>query len=148
MMEGMEITESPAESPLRSSTTLMCITELPSALISTIMMKLDVISLCSIASTCRFFHGCAFHTLSFVPAFHLLDIAPTLDLLCPLLPRNPYLESLKLDCDRLDDSSFKILLRPSLSDLCLLNCKRFSGALLYTIGGTCSQLRYGKNWFI
>ncbi|KAJ6906848.1 hypothetical protein NC652_024295 [Populus alba x Populus x berolinensis] len=48
------------------------------------------------------FIACASQILTFIPSFDLLDIAPSIDLLRPLLPPNPYLKSLKLDCGRLD----------------------------------------------
>ncbi|CAI9780298.1 unnamed protein product [Fraxinus pennsylvanica] len=68
---------------------------LPSALIATIMTNLDIRSIQSLASTCKTFRSCAAHILSFIPTFHLFDIAPLMDLLRPLLPSNPYLRSLK-----------------------------------------------------
>ncbi|CAI9757877.1 unnamed protein product [Fraxinus pennsylvanica] len=95
---------------------------LPSALIATIMTNLDIRSIQSLASTCKTFRSCAAHILSFVPTFHLFDIAPLMDLLRPLLPSNPYLRSLKVDCTRLDDSSLDFLISPSLPELCLYNC--------------------------
>lgn len=71
----------------------------------------------------------------------LQEIAPTADLLEPLLPPNPYMKSLKLDCSRLDDSSIRFLVKPSLQDLCLHNCENLSGRLLAEIGGKCRDLR-------
>ncbi|XP_047945233.1 F-box/LRR-repeat protein 10 isoform X6 [Salvia hispanica] len=71
------------------------------------------------------------------------DIAPSIDLLRPLLPHcNPYLRSLKVDCTRLDDSSLDSLLHPSLQELCLRNCADFSGRLLSELGRTCKDLRF------
>lgn len=70
------------------------------------------------------------------------EIAPSVDLLRPLLPENPYLRSLKVDCGKLDDSAIQILLRPSLQELCLVNCSDFSGKLLSEIGGMCKNLRF------
>nr|CAD1844783.1 unnamed protein product [Ananas comosus var. bracteatus] len=81
------------------------------------------------------------HTLSFLPSVHLLEIAPTLDLLRPLLPPNPYLRSLRLDCSRLDDSSIGYLARPSLHEICLLNCESISGRLLAELGNKCRDIR-------
>ncbi|KAK4437592.1 F-box/LRR-repeat protein 10 [Sesamum alatum] len=116
---------------------------LPTALIATIMTKLDIPSILSLASTCMTFRSCAAHILSFLPNFHLLDIAPSMDLLRPLLPPdNPYLRSLKVDCTRLDDSSLDFLLRPSLQELCLRNCADFSGKLLSQLGHSCKDLRF------
>ncbi|XP_058098388.1 F-box/LRR-repeat protein 10 [Magnolia sinica] len=114
---------------------------LPSAVIATILTKLDIPSLCSTASSCRSFHSISSHILSFLPDFHLLDIAPTIDLLRPLLPPNPNLRSLKLDCGRLNDSSITYLVRPSLHELCLHNCENFSGMLLLEVGCKCADLR-------
>ncbi|KAA8546142.1 hypothetical protein F0562_020964 [Nyssa sinensis] len=111
------------------------------ALIGTVMTKLDIPSICSIASTCKTFKTCASQILSFLPNFHLLDISPPIDLLRPLLPPNPYLRSLKVDCTRLDDSAIDYLLRPSLHELCLHNCADFSGKLLSEVGGRCKDLR-------
>ncbi|XP_031131099.1 F-box/LRR-repeat protein 10 [Ipomoea triloba] len=115
---------------------------LPSALLATMMTKLDVPSIRSIACTCKTFYSCASHILSFLPSFHLLDIAPSADMLRPLLPPNPYLRSLKLDCTRLDDSSLDFILRPTLQELCLHNCSDFSGKLLSQVGRGCTDLRF------
>lgn len=115
---------------------------LPSALLATIMTKLDVPSICSVASTCKTFNSCTSQILSFLPNFYLLDIAPSIELLRPLLPpNNPYLRTLKVDCTRLDDSSIDYLLRPSLHDLSLQNCADFSGKLLSEVGERCKDLR-------
>lgn len=65
-----------------------------------------------------------------------------MDLLVLLLPPNPYLTSLKVDCCRLDDSAIKKLIRPSLYELFLHNCGDFSGRLLSEIGAQCRDLRY------
>ncbi|XP_073153481.1 F-box/LRR-repeat protein 10-like isoform X1 [Henckelia pumila] len=117
--------------------------QLPFALLATIMTKLDVPSIQSLASTCNTFRSCAAHILSFLPCFHLLDIAPSMDLLSPLLRlNNPYLRSLKVDCTRLDDSSLDFLVRPSLQELCLRNCADFSGKLLSEVGRHCKDLRF------
>ncbi|XP_065866328.1 F-box/LRR-repeat protein 10 isoform X1 [Euphorbia lathyris] len=115
--------------------------QLPAALVATVMTKLDVASICSVASTCKTFRTCASHILTFIPNFHLFDIALPIDFLSPLLPLNPYLSSLKVDCARLDDSASNILLRPSLNELCLHNCTDFSGKLLSEIGRRCPNLR-------
>ncbi|XP_041014466.1 F-box/LRR-repeat protein 10-like [Juglans microcarpa x Juglans regia] len=115
---------------------------LPPAILATIMTKLDVGSICCAASTCTAFRTCASQILSFLPTFHLVDIAPSIDLLRPLLqPSNPYLRSLKVDCDRLNDSAIELLLRPPLHELCLHNCTDFSGKLLSEIGRRCRDLR-------
>ncbi|GAB4853114.1 hypothetical protein Ancab_017298 [Ancistrocladus abbreviatus] len=114
---------------------------LPSALLATIMIKLDPASICSVASTCRTLRACASQILSFVPNFHLLDVAPTMYLLVSLLPPNPYLKSLKVDCCRLDDSAINHLVHPSLHELYLHNCGNFSSRLLSEIGTACPDLR-------
>ncbi|GAB2218073.1 hypothetical protein Droror1_Dr00001290 [Drosera rotundifolia] len=114
---------------------------LPSALLATIMTKLDVASICSLGSTCSSLRSCAHHVRSFIPAFHLLDVAPTLGLLEPLLLPNPYLKSLKVDCCRLEDSAINQLVYPTLHELCLHNCGDFSGRLLSEIGYRCHDLR-------
>ncbi|KAL5706310.1 hypothetical protein ACHQM5_024497 [Ranunculus cassubicifolius] len=114
---------------------------LPSALLASIISKLDLSSICSIASTCKTFNSSASHVLSFLPNFHLLDVAPSVDLLKPLLPPNPYLRSLKIDCSRLNDSSINHLIQPSLHDIFLLNCEDFTGELMSAIGKHCKDLR-------
>lgn len=139
---------------------------LPSALLATVMTKLDIASIRSLACTCKAFHSCASHMLCFIPSFHLLvslflmffymawhqfsfsklvcsyqDIAPSAEFLRPLLPPNPYLRSLKVDCMRLDDSSLDYLLQPTLQELCLHNCADFSGRLLSQVGQYCKDLR-------
>lgn len=45
---------------------------LPSALVATVMTKLDIGSIRSLACTCKAFHSCASHMLRFIPSFHLL----------------------------------------------------------------------------
>ncbi|MCL7025399.1 hypothetical protein MKW94_026383 [Papaver nudicaule] len=115
---------------------------LPSALLASIMTKLDISSICSVASTCKTFNACASQILSFLPNFHLLDIAPPMKQLTPLLPANPYLKSLRVDCKRLDDKAIDCLLKPSLEELYLYNCEDFSGRLLSDIGSRCRGLKF------
>ncbi|TYG88632.1 hypothetical protein ES288_A12G037300v1 [Gossypium darwinii] len=115
--------------------------QLPTALLATIMTKLDISSICSLAVTCRAFNSCASHILSFLPNFHILDISPSMELIKPLLPPNSHLQSLKLDCGQLNDSSIELLLRPSLQELCFHNCADFSGKLLSEIGSRCKDVR-------
>ncbi|KAL1811099.1 hypothetical protein ACET3Z_021164 [Daucus carota] len=115
---------------------------LPIALLGTILTKLDIPSICSAASTCKSFNSSASTILSFLPHFHLLDVAPSIGLLRPLLPpNNPHLQTLHLDCTRLDDSSLDCLLRPSLRHVSLHNCADFSGSLLSQLGIRCKLLR-------
>ncbi|KAJ4826903.1 hypothetical protein Tsubulata_006130 [Turnera subulata] len=117
--------------------------QLPAALLCTIISKLDVASICSCAATCKIFRSCASHILTFLPNFHLLDAAPSIGSLTPLLTlHNPFLTSLKADCSRLDDSAIPLLIRPSLHELSLHNCTDFTGKLLSDIGAKCSRLRY------
>lgn len=115
--------------------------QLPAALLCTIITKLDVASICSVAATCSTFRACATQILSFLTSFHLLDIALSLEIIRPLLPPNPYVRSLKVDCGKLDDSIIELMLRPTLHELCLHNCADFSGKLLSEIGGKCKDLR-------
>ena len=70
------------------------------------------------------------------------EVALTHDLLRPLLPPNPSLRSLRLDCARLEDDAIVCLARSSLHDLLLLNCENISGRLLCQLGATCRDLRY------
>lgn len=44
---------------------------LPAALLETIMTKLDVASLCSLASTCKTLKSCVTRVLTFTPNFHV-----------------------------------------------------------------------------
>ncbi|CAI9104758.1 OLC1v1003510C6 [Oldenlandia corymbosa var. corymbosa] len=70
------------------------------------------------------------------------DIGISNDLLRPLLiPANPYLRTLQLDCSRLDDASLNLVVRPSLTELSLYNCGDFTGKILSFIGNTCKDLR-------
>ena len=50
----------------------MGLEHLPSALLATIIAKLDMASICSVASTCRTFKSCASHILTFLPTVHLM----------------------------------------------------------------------------
>ncbi|PIN25712.1 hypothetical protein CDL12_01506 [Handroanthus impetiginosus] len=52
---------------------------LPAALVATIMTKLDVPSVLSLASTCKAFRSCAAHILGFLSNFHLPDVSPSID---------------------------------------------------------------------
>ncbi|GKV23954.1 hypothetical protein SLEP1_g33624 [Rubroshorea leprosula] len=124
-----------------ASTSLESLDQLPVTVLCSIMAKLDISAIRSLAATCKTLNFCASLTLSFLPNFHLLDISPPMELIRPLLPPNPYLRSLKLDCSQLNDSATELLLRPSLHNLCLHNCADFSGKLLSEIGGRCKELR-------
>lgn len=46
--------------------------QLPAALLCTIITKLDVASISSVAATCSTFRACAAQILSFLTSFHLL----------------------------------------------------------------------------
>ena len=70
------------------------------------------------------------------------EVALTHELLRPLLPPNPSLRSLRLDCARLEDAAIACLARPGLHELLLLNCDNISGRLLCELGTTCRDLRY------
>ncbi|KAJ6906735.1 hypothetical protein NC652_024217 [Populus alba x Populus x berolinensis] len=109
--------------------------------LETIVSNIDVASICSVSSTCKTFNACASQILTFIPSFDLLDIAPSIDLLRPLLPPNPYLKSLKLIVVGLMILQL-MLWFGILHELYLHNCADFSGKLLYEIGGKCADLRY------
>ncbi|XP_010526880.1 PREDICTED: F-box/LRR-repeat protein 10 [Tarenaya hassleriana] len=115
---------------------------LPAALLETVMTKLDVASLCSLASTCRTLRSCVSRVLTFAPNFHIFNIALPMETVRPLLLPNQQLSSLKLDCGRLNNSAIGMMVRPSLQELCLQNCRCFSGDLLYEIGRKCRDLRF------
>ncbi|KAL5856180.1 hypothetical protein ACOSQ3_006014 [Xanthoceras sorbifolium] len=125
----------------QSSSSGKSLDQLPAALLCTIMTKLDVASICSVAATCSNFKSCTSQILSFLTHFHLLDVAPSMEIIRPLLPQNPCLTSLKVHCGGLDDSAIELMLRPSLHELCLYNCTDFSGKLLSEIGKHCKDLR-------
>ncbi|CAN6290760.1 unnamed protein product [Urochloa humidicola] len=114
---------------------------LPAAVVATILSRLDVRSLLLAAAACRGLRACASHALAFLPSFHLLEVALPHDLLRPLLPPNPSLRSLRLDCASLEDNAIGCLARSSLHDLLLLNCNKISGRLLRELGATCRDLR-------
>ncbi|KAL6907409.1 hypothetical protein ACP4OV_002448 [Aristida adscensionis] len=114
---------------------------LPAAVVATILSRLDVRSLLLAAAACRALRSCAAHALAFLPSFHLLEVALTHDMLRPLLPPNPSLRSLRLDCASLQDAAIPCLARPGLHELLLLNCENISGRLLRELGTTCRDLR-------
>ncbi|CAN1192559.1 F-box/LRR-repeat protein 10 [Linum perenne] len=116
--------------------------ELPEAILSTIISKLDVASICSVACTCKPCSASASHLFTFMRNFYLLDFALPADLLKPLLLRNPYLKSMIVDCHKLDDSATEFLLQRSLEELSLHDCCDFSGKLLREIGARCPDLRH------
>ncbi|KAL8150261.1 hypothetical protein V2J09_020069 [Rumex salicifolius] len=115
--------------------------QLPSTVLQTILLKLDLSSICSVASTCRTFRSCAQNVFTYLPNFHLYEIAPSELILAPLLPANPHLRSMKVDCCRLTDTAIDLLARPSLHELYLQNCGEFTGKLLSEIGMHCHHLR-------
>ncbi|CAH8373164.1 unnamed protein product [Eruca vesicaria subsp. sativa] len=114
---------------------------LPSALLETIMTKLDVASLCSLASTCKTLKSCVTRVLTFTPNFHVFNVSLSMETVRPLLFPNQQLSSLKLDCGRLGNSAIDILARPSLREISLHNCRDFSGDLISEIGRKCKDLR-------
>ncbi|KAJ4876860.1 F-box/LRR-repeat protein 10 [Raphanus sativus] len=114
---------------------------LPAALLETIMTKLDVASLCSLASTCKTLKSCVTRVLTFAPNFHLFNVSLSIETVRPLLYQNQKLSSLKLDCGRLGNSAIDILARPSLREISLHNCRDFSGDLISQIGRKCKHLR-------
>ncbi|XP_038706071.1 F-box/LRR-repeat protein 10-like isoform X2 [Tripterygium wilfordii] len=116
--------------------------QLPLEILESIMTWLDVASICSLACTCKTLESCASNVLTFLDKFHFPDhIAPTIELLERLLPLNPNLRSLKVDCEELDCSNVDLIIKPSLQEICLRNCFRFDGMLLYKIGNQCKDLR-------
>ncbi|CAH2051508.1 unnamed protein product [Thlaspi arvense] len=114
---------------------------LPAALLETIMTKLDVASLCSLASTCKTLNSCVTRVLTFTPNFHIFNVSLSMETVRPLLFPNQQLSSLKLDCGRLGNSAIDILARPSLKEISLHNCRDFSGDLISEIGRKCKDLR-------
>ncbi|CDY26793.1 BnaC09g09200D [Brassica napus] len=114
---------------------------LPAALLETIMTKLDVASLCSLASTCKTLKSCVSRVLTFTPNFHLFNVSLSMETVRPLLFPNQQLSSLKLDCGRLGNSAIDVLARPSLREISLHNCRDFSGDLISEIGRKCKDLR-------
>ncbi|EOA30060.1 hypothetical protein CARUB_v10013167mg [Capsella rubella] len=114
---------------------------LPAALLETIMTKLDVASLCSLASTCKTLKSCVTRVLTFTPNFHVFNVSLSMETVRPLLLPNQKLSSLKLDCGRLGNSAIDILVRPSLREMSLHNCRDFSGDLISEIGRKCKDLR-------
>ncbi|CAF2038221.1 hypothetical protein YC2023_105894 [Brassica napus] len=114
---------------------------LPAALLETIMTKLDVASLCSLASTCKTLKSCVSRVLTFTPNFHLFNVSLSMETVRPLLFPNQQLSSLKLDCGRLGNSAIDVLARPSLREISLQNCRDFSGDLISEIGKKCKDLR-------
>ncbi|XP_048595568.1 F-box/LRR-repeat protein 10 [Brassica napus] len=114
---------------------------LPAALLETIMTKLDVASLCSLASTCKTLKSCVSRVLTFTPNFHLFNVSLSMETVRPLLFPNQQLSSLKLDCGRLGNSAIDVLARPSLREISLHNCRDFSGDLISEIGKKCKDLR-------
>ncbi|KAJ3681925.1 hypothetical protein LUZ60_014498 [Juncus effusus] len=114
---------------------------LPSTVLATILSYLDIRSIVSASAACRALRDSAASTLSFLPAFHLLEFGLDVDFLRRLLPPNSSLRSVRLDCSRLDDLAIPYLVRPSLSELYLLNCANLSGRILSDLGANCRDLR-------
>lgn len=70
---------------MEGSSSVNGLEELPSAVLATILAKLDVSSICSVRSTCRTFRSCASHVLSFLPCVHLLVCRASRSLQFPLI---------------------------------------------------------------
>ncbi|XP_076942176.1 F-box/LRR-repeat protein 10 [Bidens hawaiensis] len=119
----------------------MTLNRLPSEVLTTILTKLDVPSICAVTLTCTTFRVCAQDIFKFIPNFHLLEVAASIDRLRRLLLPNASLRSLKLDCRRLNESAIDCITQPGLVHLSLRNCYKFSGKLLSAIGARCKDLR-------
>lgn len=74
--------------------------------------------------------------------FEFQNVSLSMEIVRPLLFPNQQLSSLKLDCGRLGNSAIDILVRPSLREISLHNCRDFSGDLISEIGRKCKDLRY------
>lgn len=73
--------------------------------------------------------------------FGFQNVSLSMETVRPLLFPNQQLSSLKLDCGRLGNSAIDILVRPSLKEISLQNCRDFSGDLISEIGRKCKDLR-------
>jgi hypothetical protein len=94
-----------------------------------------------LASTCKTLKSCVTRVLTFTPNFHIFNVSLSMETVRPLLFPNQQLSSLKLDCGRLGNSAIDILVRPSLREISLHNCRDFSGDLISEIGRKCKDLR-------
>ncbi|KAI5068056.1 hypothetical protein GOP47_0016401 [Adiantum capillus-veneris] len=115
--------------------------ELPDAVVQNILSRLDVPSLCSAASSCRYLLVSASLLIPHLDKLHLLELAPRVHDLKRLLHHNSKLRSLKLDCSQLTDEALCVVLKPSLEEIQLLNCDGFSSEILSDIGEHCPGLR-------
>ncbi|GAY46061.1 hypothetical protein CUMW_094030 [Citrus unshiu] len=70
--------------------------QLPAALLCTIITKLDVASISSVAATCSTFRACAAQILSFLTSFHLLEYCTVDRKLSGFVTTKSYLRSLRL----------------------------------------------------
>ncbi|KAJ7547350.1 hypothetical protein O6H91_08G081800 [Diphasiastrum complanatum] len=114
---------------------------LPDAVMQAILTRLDILSIYSAASCCRFLRSTVAQLLPYLESFHLLDISPDNELLEQLLSGNLLLRSIKLDCSLLDDRVIDSLTKPHLQELSLHCCEGFSVELLLGIGRCCQDLR-------
>lgn len=115
--------------------------QLPRALLHTIISRLDAASICAAATSCRLLRECAADVLTRLEGLSLLDVRTEASVIERILAGNTALNSLSLDCSKMDDGVISTLTRPCLETLCLSGCNQFSAKLLFEIANRCPLLR-------
>lgn len=118
--------------------------KLPHEIVLEILSRLDLESLCVSAPVCRSLRTWVSITLSSLSSLDLSEFSPNFETLYNLTRNNTTIQSLTLDCTRLDDSSIYLFAKESLHELVLFKCYRFSSNIFTYIGNKCSKLRILK----
>lgn len=115
--------------------------QLPRALLQDIIARLDAASICAAEACCRALRSCAEDALLELEAIALMDTRTEAAVVERLLSGNMRLNSLSLDCSRMDDGIINTITRSELHTLCLWGCHQFSAKLLCGIAMRCPQLK-------
>ncbi|RRT59819.1 hypothetical protein B296_00002245 [Ensete ventricosum] len=119
---------------------------LPQGLVLEIMGRLDLESLCSLAPVCKALRCSVSQSFSSMSTLDLSDLSPTTWVLNRILSNNKVLQTLILDCRRLDDCSVEIFAKGSIQELVLLRCSMFSSYVFTAIADKCPKIRYGSKF--
>ncbi|XP_027062282.1 F-box protein At-B [Coffea arabica] len=114
---------------------------LPDTLITEILEKLDLESLCSTACASRAFRSSVAQHLSTLPSLDLSVFAPNAQTLNHILHRFSGVRSVTIDCLRLETSSVIGILGANIQELNLLKGCLLSYSLFTSIGRSCPNLR-------
>lgn len=117
--------------------------KLPHHIITHVLHKLDLESLCTAACVSRTFHSAVTHLLSSLSALDLSGFSLDEESLKHVVRRVQGAKSLTIDCLQVEnDSSIINILHEHIVDLSLLKCSSLSYDILRAIGERCPNLRF------